>query len=107
VSTSDQVLSAKIAAVCRRYCARGRIEHEDQAVAELRELAGDRADLLSQHAGLAIGGAGDNAGAQAPGYLAEAELCKLSGARQELIEPWIEVGKKRAERARQRPYTGA
>jgi hypothetical protein len=106
VSTSEQILSAKISAVCRRFCARGRIEHQDQAVAELRELAGGRADLLSQHAGLALGRAEGSEQAQTPGHLAEAELCKLSGARQDLIEPWIETGRERAQQARQRPYTG-
>jgi hypothetical protein len=77
VSTADQILSAKISAVCRRHCARGRIEDQDQAVAELRAFA--RPDLLAQHAGLALGRAPVDA-VQAPGYRAEAELCRAAGA---------------------------
>lgn len=29
MSTADQLLSAKISAICRRHCARGRIEDQD------------------------------------------------------------------------------
>jgi hypothetical protein len=104
VSTADQILSAKISAVCRRHCARGRIEDQDQALAELRAFA--RPDLLAQHAGLALGRAQDSARAQVPGYLAEAELCRAAGADETAIGQWIETGRQRADQARQHPYTG-
>lgn len=62
MSMADQLLSAKIAAVCRRHCARGRIEDQDQAVAE--QQADDRvvaavAELVVQRVGRdrLIGGA--------------------------------------------------
>jgi hypothetical protein len=103
VSTADQLLSAKISAVARRHCARGRIEDQDQAVAELQAFK--RPDLLSQHAGVALGWAELNS-AQAPGYRAEADLCVLAGADPDEIGQWIEIGRKRAEQGRQRPYTG-
>jgi hypothetical protein len=106
VSTADQILSAKIAALCRRHCARGRIEDPDQAVAELRDLAGGRPDLLAQHAGVRLGWAQAAASAEAPGLRAEAELCKQAGAPAGLIEPWIETGRQRRFSARATPYTG-
>jgi hypothetical protein len=82
VSTADQILSAKIAAVCRRHCARGRIE--DQAVAELQAF--NRPDLLAEHAGNCLGWAQAGRAAQAPGYRAEAELCRAAGADEAAID---------------------
>ena len=55
VSTADQLLSARISGICRRRCARGKIDDLDAAVAELRELAGHRPDLLAEHAGVCLG----------------------------------------------------
>jgi hypothetical protein len=105
VSSADQILSAKISAVCRRHCARGRIEDQDQAVAELR--ASNRPDLLAQHAGLALGRAQAGRAAQAPGYQAEAELCRAAGADEAAIGQWIAVGRQRAEQSQQQPYAAA
>ena len=59
-------------------------------MAELQELAGDRADLLAQLAGLLTGcheGELDEAKA-----LAAAQLCIEAGAGQALIPRWIEEG---------------
>jgi hypothetical protein len=106
MSTPDQILSARIAAVCRRYCGRGRIERQDQAVAELRELAGDRADLLGQHAGVCVGWLQVATPAEGPCFRAEAELCKAAGGDETQILASIEVGRGRAQQARQRLYTG-
>lgn len=75
-------------------------------MAELRELAGDRPDLLAQHAGVCLGWAEHGAPAEAPSFRAEAELCKAAGADEAQILPWVETGRGRAEQARQRPYTG-
>lgn len=105
MSSADQLLSARISGICSRYCTSGRINTPDVAVAELRQVAGDRPDLLALHAGLALGRAeSDRLGA--PQYLAEAELARLSGADEAQIVGWIEIGRKRAEQARLRPYTG-
>jgi hypothetical protein len=106
MSTADEILSAKISAVCRRHCGRGRIEDEDQAVVELQAFA--RPDLLAQHAGNCLGWAQAGRAAQAPGYRAEAEaeLCRAAGADETTIEQWIVVGRRRAEQSQQRPYTG-
>ena len=104
MSTADQILSAKIAAVCRRHCARGRIEDQDQAVAELQAF--NRPDLLAQHGGLALGRAMVG-GAQAPGFRAEAMLCRAAGAPSDLIGNWVETGRQRARSVRTTPYTGS
>lgn len=104
MSTADQILSARIAAGCKRHCARGRIEDQDQAVAELQAFA--RPDLLAKHAGLALGRAQLDVEMLAPGYQAEAELSREAGADKAALGQWIAVGRKLAEQARQRPYTG-
>ena len=105
MSSADQLLSARISGICSRYCASGRIDTPDAAVAELRQVAGGRPDLLAAHAGLALGLAeADRLGA--PRYRAEAELARLAGADEAQIVGWIEIGRKRAEQARLRPYTG-
>lgn len=105
MSSADQLLSARISGICSRYCASGRIDTPDAAVAELRQVAGGRPDLLAAHAGLALGLAeADRLGA--PRYRAEAELAQLAGADEAQIVGWIEIARKRAEQARLRPCTG-
>jgi hypothetical protein len=105
VSSADRLLSARISGICGRRCASGRIDAPDAAVAELRQVAGNRPDLLAAHAGLALGLAEVNLLA-APRYRAEAELARLAGADEAHLAGWMEIGRKRAEQARLRPYTG-
>jgi hypothetical protein len=74
------------------------------AVEELREIAGDRGDLLAEVAGLLIGfyrGTMEELKAQAA-----AQYCIVAGADADLIPRWIEVGRCRATGAGQTPYTG-
>src|ERR1700759_5696736 len=67
---------------------------EAAAVAELRELAGGRADLLAEVAGVFEG--------TSEGELDEplcrqaARLCRQAGADPEAIPAWIEEGRRRA-----------
>jgi hypothetical protein len=105
VSSADQLLSARISGICGRHCARGRIDDPQAAVAELRQVAGDRPDLLAAHAGLAMGRA-DVDVLGSPRWQAEAELARLAGADEAQLAGWIEIGRKRAEQARLRPCTG-
>ena len=107
MSTADQLLSARIAGVCRRHCARGRVDDLDQAVAELHALAGDRLDLLAEHAGVCLGWAEAVAPILAARFRAEADLCIAAGADPEKIRQWIPVGRERAEAAMQTPYMGS
>jgi hypothetical protein len=105
VSTADQILSAKVSAICRRHCARGRIDDLDQAIAELRRFA--RPDLLAEHAGVSLGWAEVVSSIEAASFRAEAEVCIAAGADQELVEYWTAVGRERAEAMRQTPFTGS
>ena len=79
-------------------------EEEATAVAALRELAGGRADLLAEVAGILEG--------TSEGELDEpltrqaAGLCRLAGADPETIPAWIAEGRRRAAAARQPPFSG-
>jgi hypothetical protein len=106
VSSADQLLSARIAGVCAHLCASGQVGDLDAAVAELRELAGERQDLLAEHAGLALGWAEAVEPVLAYRFRVEADLCIVAGADPERIRQWIPVGRERAEAAMQAPYTG-
>jgi len=68
--------------------------------AELRELAGGRADLLAEVAGLAMG----FSEGKGPEYEARAEtinwLCRAAGTDPEEIPAWTEEGRRRAAVAR-------
>ena len=107
MSTADQLLNAKLAAVATRYAVRGQIDDLEAAVAELREIAGDRPDLLAELAGVALGLAEEGPPLLAPRFRAEAELARAAGADESLIAQWIEVGKRRAEAMKNAPYTGS
>ncbi len=67
------------------------------AVAELREIAGRRPDLLAQVAGLLIGFYAGTA--EEPRARTAAGYCRVAGAAQDLIPRWIAEGKLRARRA--------
>lgn len=99
---------ARISGICSRHCARGEIDDMDDmdaAVAELRAAAGDKPQLLAEHAGLSLGMAQADR-LLAPRYRAESELARAAGADESQIERWIEVGRKRAEQSRLTPYAG-
>jgi hypothetical protein len=74
-------------------------------VAELREVAGDRSELLAEVAGLAIGTA-EGKGPEYEGQAqAVAELCRLAGADESLIPQWIETGRERVAAAGRPPFS--
>jgi len=70
------------------------------AVAELREVADGRPDLLAEIAGLALG----TTERKGPEYEATghavAELCRAAGADEQAIPAWVEEGKRRTEARR-------
>jgi hypothetical protein len=83
----DRLLVARLDAIARRLARWGALTDGEQAggVAELREVAGDRFDLLAEVAGIALGTSeskGDEYRAQAQ---AVAELCRMAGADEVLI----------------------
>ena len=103
---ADRLLVAEIYGEAR-YRARWRelgSDEEDAAVAALRELAGGRADLLAEVAGILEG--------TSEGELDEplarqaAALCRKAGADLEAVPAWIEEGRRRAAAARQPPFSG-
>jgi hypothetical protein len=77
---------------------------EAAAVAALRELAGGRADLLAEVAGVLEG--------TSEGELDEplarqaAMLCRAAGADLDAIPAWIEEGRRRAANAGRPPFSG-
>jgi hypothetical protein len=104
MSTADQILSAQLTGMARRH-AKGREltagEH-DAAVAALRELAGGRADLLAEVAGLEEGfheGDPDERRARQA-----AQLCRDAGADPELIPGWAGEGRRRRAAAGLPPF---
>jgi hypothetical protein len=76
-------------------------EEETAAVAELRELAAGRADLLAEVAGVLEGASEGRL--DEPFARSAARLCRKAGADPEAIPAWIEVGRRRAEAARMPP----
>jgi hypothetical protein len=79
-------------------------DEEAAAVAALRELAGGRAGLLAEVAGVLEG--------TSEGELDEplarqaAGLCRKAGADPEAIPAWIAEGRRRRAAARQPPFSG-
>jgi hypothetical protein len=95
-----RLIVAGLSGPARRHAGyRKRTEAETaDALAELREIAGDRTDLLAETAGLLIGfheGALDE-----PRAKGAAELCRVAGANEALIPQWIAEGRRRAAAAR-------
>jgi len=102
----DRLLVAEITGEAR-HRARWRpltAEGEAAAVAELRALAGGRADLLAQVAGIFEGtseGEPDE-----PLARSAARLCRMAGADAGAIPGWIEEGRRRSANARRPPFSG-
>jgi hypothetical protein len=79
-------------------------EELSAAVAELREIAGPRGDLLAEAAGLLTG---FYRGTLEEGRARTAtRYCRAAGADQGLIPRWIAEGERRASCARQQPDRG-
>jgi hypothetical protein len=93
-------------AVAKRHVARHEVDDLDSAVAELREAAGGRTDLLSELAGLHLGFEQADLDIMASRHRAVAELAFAAGADRELAEKWITEGISRLESARQTPHSG-
>ena len=97
----DQLTVARLTGAARRH-APGREPTPQEtaaAVAELREIAGPRADLLAEVAGLLTGfyqGTAEQARARAAAW-----YCQVAGADPKLIPRWMAEGKRRAAFARQ------
>ena len=96
---------ARISGIARRHASwRAPAENEiAAAVAELREVAGDRPDLLAEEAGIQLGF--HEGGLDEPRAKAAAQLLIAAGADENLIPGWIEQGRRRAEIRRRPPFS--
>jgi hypothetical protein len=104
---SSRLLSAHLSGIALRHARWGGLTEAEKAsgAAQLREVAGDRGDLLAEVAGLALG----SANSRGPEYEARgqavAELCLMAGADEALIPQWIQEGRRRAEAAKLPPFS--
>src|SRR5712692_2404806 len=103
---ADRILVAQLTGEARHH-AKWRPLTEDEeaaAVAGLRELAGGRADLLAEVAGIFEG--------TSEGELDEplarqaARLCREAGADPEVNPAWVEEGRRRRTAASMPPFSG-
>jgi hypothetical protein len=102
----DRILVAWLTAAAQRLAGWQKMAGEERAaaVAELRQLAGRRSDLLAEVAGLAEGFAEGTI--EYPHAKAAADLCREAGADLAAIPSWIEVGRQRAAKTRMPPLSG-
>jgi hypothetical protein len=101
----DRLLVARIAGIAKRHAGWGALSEADvaAAVAELREVVGDRPDLLAEEAGILIGASEGRL--DEPRARAAAQLCIAAGADEALIPAWIEERRRRAEERRRPPFS--
>ncbi|HEY4850131.1 MAG TPA: hypothetical protein VII22_05020 [Streptosporangiaceae bacterium] len=95
----DRIIVAQIAGAASRHARTHPLTQAElqDAIAELATVADGRADLLAEHAGLAIGcHEGD---LDESHHLRAAQLCINAGADTSLIPRWIEEGRRRAAAA--------
>lgn len=105
---SDRITVARIAGVSSRRAGQtlnGRCS-DAEAAAELAGVAGGRADLLAQHAGIVLGATDGELPMTAAMGREQARLCILAGADPDELPPWIETGRRRATAARLPPFSG-
>jgi hypothetical protein len=102
---ADRLLLARIAGIARRHASWREPTGPEiaAAVAELREVAGDRPDLLAEEAGIQLGF--HEGGLDEPRAKAAAQLLIAAGADESLIPQWAEQGRRRAEAARLPPFS--
>ena len=103
---ADRLLIAEIWGEARRRARWRELSSDEEAaaVAELRELAGGRADLLAEVAGVLEGTREGEPGE--PLARQAAALCRKAGADPAAIPVWIEEGRRRRAAARQPPFSG-
>ena len=103
---ADRLLLAEIWGEARRRARWHELSGEEEAaaVAALQELAGGRADLLAEVAGV-LEGAREGEPDE-PLARQAADLCRKAGADLEAIPAWIAEGRRRRALADQPPFSG-
>ena len=102
----DRILVAQLTGTARHHARwRGLTPDEEAAaVAELRELAAGRGDLLAEVAGILEGASEGQPGE--PVARQAARLCRQAGADPESIPAWIQEGRRRRAAASRPPFSG-
>jgi hypothetical protein len=96
----DGITTANIAGTVSRHAGREPLD-VGAALAEPREVAGDRADLLAERAGIIFGFRDeDERDGRWPSRALQAALCIAAGADLTRLTEWIAVGQERAQRIR-------
>jgi hypothetical protein len=98
---SDRVLVAQLSGRAIRLARDKRSIAE--AIADLRERAGGRSDLLAETAGLMGGYWSATSATQSGDYVVAFGLLIMAGADHDRIAEWVDVGRKRGQSSRQRP----
>jgi hypothetical protein len=103
---ADRILVAQLTGEARHRAKWRELtgEEEDAAVAGLQALAGGRADLLAEVAGIFEGtseGEPDE-----PLARSAARLCRMAGADPDAIAGWVDEGRRRRAAARRPPFSG-
>ena len=103
---ADRILVAQLTGEARRRARWRELSSNEEAAAvtALRELAGGRADLLAEVAGI-LEGAGEGE-LKEPLVRQAAMLCRRAGADPEAIVAWIEEGRRRKAVASMPPFSG-
>ena len=105
-SQAGRILIAQLTGTAKRNARWRELSGEEEAaaVAVLRDLAGGRADLLAQGAGLLEGFSEGEL--DEPRARQAAGLYRKAGADPEAIPQWAEEGRRRREAARLPPMSG-
>jgi hypothetical protein len=103
---ADRILVAQLTGEARHRAKWRELTEAEEAaaVAELRKLAGGRADLLAQVAGIFEGASEGEL--DEPLARQAARLCRKAGADPDAIPAWVEEGRRRARQARIPPPSG-
>jgi hypothetical protein len=104
---SDRLIAARLTGIAQRHARWGALDEDETAaaVAELRQVAADRPDLLAEVAGISLGAAERKGPEYEALGQAVADLCRAAGAYEDLIPQWIEEGRRRAEDAARPPFS--
>jgi len=102
---ADRLLVAELYGEARRRARWRELDGEEEAaaVAELRELADGRADLLAEVAGIFEGA--HEGKLDEPLARQAAQLCRKAGADESAIPAWIVEGRRRAANAGKPPFS--
>ena len=98
---------ARLSSIAQRHARWGAADEAQKAAGagELRDLAGDRPDLLAEAAGIAVGADASRGAEYEARARVIAELCQMAGADEQAIPAWIEEGKRRVEARRMPPFS--